>query len=130
MSDDRVQVRNAGDRRQVRAAGRLERVREERWIDNLREVMATPQGRIVMWELLRRAGIYRSVFNTHGSVQSYNVGRQDFGHELMAELLRLGDEPYLLMESEARMLEARENRAIDAQHQRSATSTEGADDDS
>jgi hypothetical protein len=100
--------RNAGDRKEQAQLERLERRRLNRWKQNLGAVMNTPEGRAVMWTLLRRAGVYSSVFNTHGGVLNYNVGRQDYGHELIAEILKLGDEPYLAMEREGRAADARD----------------------
>lgn len=87
---------------------RLERRRERRWQQQLGEVLETPAGRAVLWALIGRAGVFRSAFNTHGGLQSYNLGRQDFGHELIAEILKLGNEPYLAMEREGRDADARD----------------------
>lgn len=112
--------RNAADPKEQAALERLERRREKRWLANLGTVMSTPEGRAVVWELLGRAGVFRSIFNTHGGIINYNAGRQDFGHELIAELLKLGHEPYLAMEREGRDATARDQ--IEAQsHQKESS---------
>ncbi len=103
MSDQRRPlVKNAADPRQVAHAERKERRREERVRVAIRNVLAMPAGRLLLWELLGRAGVYQSVFDASGSRTFYNAGRQDFGHELLALLVDADQEGYLEMEREAR----------------------------
>lgn len=105
---------NASDPRQVRAGERIERRREQRWEDSLRATMATPQGRAFVWALIRRAGVFESPFHQHGGIQSHNIGRADVGRMVMGEVLRFAPEDYLLMETEARRIDALEDRAAEA----------------
>ena len=51
------QVRNAADPRQVKGAGRRQREREEQLRASVAAVMSLEAGRLVMWELLERAGV-------------------------------------------------------------------------
>jgi hypothetical protein len=115
-------VGNAADPRQVRRAGRIERDRQLALLASLKAVIATGAGRLVMWDLLSRAGMFRSVWDQSGSKVYYNAGRQDFGHELLDLLLQADPALYLQMEREARELEAREDRETQA-----LNSTEGSD---
>lgn len=113
---DRAEVRNAADPRQVkRAARKQERLEQERKA-RLHAVMSTVDGRAVMWDLLGKAGVYRSVFNPSGSQMYYLAGRQDFGHELLDELVTLSEDLYILMETEARARARREALETDAAH--------------
>lgn len=112
--------RNAGDRKEQAQLERLTRRRERRWIADLGATMATPEGRAVVWGLIERAGVFRSAFNPHGSVASYNLGRQDFGHEMIAEILKLGNEPYLAMEREGRDAAARDLAEAESHQQESS----------
>jgi hypothetical protein len=90
-------VRNAADPRQVRFAERLE-------------------GRVVMATLIRRAGVYKSIWHPSSEIH-YNAGRQDYGHELMADLVRLsGEETYQLMEREEWAWTKHQQATIDAAH--------------
>lgn len=120
MGPDRAEVRNAGDPKQVRDAGRRAKRRQQRFDDALREVMASPAGRLVFGEhefgFVARAGVYRSVFHPSGSQTSYNAGRQDFGHEIVAELLRVDEAAYELMEREARAVAKRDAQETEAAH--------------
>jgi hypothetical protein len=120
VPEPRAQVRNAGDAKQVQHAARVEKRRAELFGGALRSVMSSPAGRLVFWELLRRAGVYRSIWDNSARIH-YNAGRQDFGHEIMAELLASGEDLYLVMETEARALVRRENAETEAVH---ATATE------
>jgi len=119
-------TRNAADPSQRKFAERLERRRLEDRQRYLLASLATVEGRAVRWGDIGNAGVYRSAFNTHGGVQSYNLGRQDFGHELIAEILALpgGSDLYLQMEQEGRAREAREDAAVEASHTRRAQEEE------
>lgn len=125
--DRMPEVRNAGDRRQVQDAERRLRRRRGRWLAALRAVLATPEGRLVFGErdhgLLAKAGVYRSIWAPNAQIH-YNAGRQDYGHELMAELLRADERAYLLMEQEARAIAAGDERETEAAHTAPAGETE------
>ena len=119
MSNGRSLVRNAADPDQVKHAARKERQREQRVGEDVRAVMGTLQGRRLMWELLSRAGIYRSVWDNSARIH-YNAGRQDFGHELLGLLTEHDDEGYLLMEREARAVARNDGLEAAAVQTRSA----------
>jgi hypothetical protein len=104
---------NAADPSQVRHAARIEKKRTARQLAALKAVMATPEGRMVMWNLLERAGIYRSIWHPSAQIH-YNSGRQDFGHELLAMLTDADEEAYLTMEREMRTLARRESNESEA----------------
>jgi hypothetical protein len=100
---------NAADPRHVDFAGRKERRREELFRQALGLVLSTPEGRVVLWTLLERAGVFRSVWDPSAKIH-YNAGRQDYGHELLALLVDTNEESYLLMEREARQRARRDTR--------------------
>ena len=120
--------RNAANPREVKAAGRLDRRRDQRWEDYVHGVMATPIGRAFVWSVIARAGVFGSPFDMHGGRQSYNIGRGDFGRELLAEVTRLEPDAYLLMEAEARALAVLEAKQI-AAHQTATATEEDRDND-
>jgi hypothetical protein len=109
-------VRNAADPRQVRLGEQIDRRRRERFERSLASVLSTAEGRVVLAALVRRAGVYQSPFNQHGGIQSFNIGRQDYGHELMADLIRVSPEAWQLLEREAWDWEKSIERDIDAGH--------------
>src|SRR5262245_38935415 len=114
-------VKNAADPQQVKRADRKERRTEEIRLAAYATVMASPEGRFVMWDLLGMAGVFRSVY-AGGDLTAYNAGRQDFGHELMAMLLRVDEPCYEAMEREARFRARRDATENEAAH--TATDTD------
>lgn len=92
---------NAADPQQVKYAARKEAQRAARFLDALRSVLRMPEGRIVCWELLARAGVFRSIWDPSARIH-YNAGKQDYGHELLGVLLEADEVLYVLMEREAR----------------------------
>lgn len=107
-------VKNAGSERQVRRAARTEAERDERFRDGLLGVMSSARGRAFVWGLLEEAGVYRSVWADHGQLMARNVGKQDYGHWLLAELLDVDENLYQLMEREGRAFKRREDKETDA----------------
>ena len=123
MTDARVaQVLNAADRDQVRRAGRKDRDRAARVATDAAAVLASTHGRRFCWDLLERAGVYRSIWDPTARIH-YNAGRQDFGHELMALLVSAQPDLYLLMEQEARARQKRDDAETDAAHTAPASAT-------
>lgn len=108
-------VRNAADSSQVRRAERKEKDAAARQLDQLRAVMSTEVGRAVMWDLLERAGVYRSIWHPSAEIH-YRAGRQDFGHELQALILQADEDLYDLMAREARARAKRADNETDAAH--------------
>lgn len=107
---DRPLVRNAGSEKQVRRAARHERELEDRLLTNLAAVLTTLPGRALMWELLREARVYGSVWADHGQRMAFNVGQQDFGHMLLAKCLEADERLTELMEREGRAWQRREDQ--------------------
>ena len=122
-----AEVRNAADPRQVRRAERKERSTESRRLAAYRATLGTPEGRFVFWDLLTKARIYESIFHPSGSSLYYNTGRQDFGHELIADLLRADEDGYVLMEREQRARAKSDASETEAAHTPRAEDQGGVD---
>lgn len=124
MPEPRAEVRNAADPEQVKRADRRSKRKDSIRRDMFAAVMATTEGRFVMWELIVAAGVYRSIWDNSARIH-YNAGRQDFGHELLATLLDADERSYLAMESEARARARKDAVEVEAGHTASATEGEG-----
>lgn len=124
---ERALVRNAADPKQVRLAERMEKAREERFQSSLAAVMNTVEGRVVLAALIRRAGVYKSIWSRDSAIH-YNAGRQDYGHELMADLVRLDEERFQLMEREEWAFIKKMNATIDAAHTKRTNEQETNDE--
>ena len=109
---DRPLVKNAADERQVKRAGQKEQDRRKLELDDLRWVLSERSGRRHVWRQM--ADIYRSSFNTNGSIVFFNEGRRDGQLKLLADVMEASPELYLLMQQEAQDDERREARAQDA----------------
>ncbi len=89
--------------------------------------MNTPSGRLVFWELIRTCGTYASVWEASAKIH-YNAGRQDVGHEILADLIAVDPNLYQLMEREMRTLQAKEQAEIEALHAPSAKEHDNGED--
>lgn len=113
-------VRNAADPRQVRFAEEFERRRAERFDSALAEVMNTVAGRTVFAALIRRAGVLRSIWHPSSEIH-FNAGQQSFGLEMMADIVRVTEDLYQLMEREEWAWAKKEQATIEAAHTRRST---------
>jgi hypothetical protein len=82
--------------------GAREQRRKE--LDDIKWLMAHPQGRRVVTRLLEEAGVNRTSFNHSGSVMAFSEGKRHIGLFLTAELLQAAPEGYfkLLKEYQAK----------------------------
>ena len=63
------------------------RERRRKELEDLRWLLAHPQGRRILMRLLDEAGVYRSSFNHSGSVMAFSEGKRHIGLFLTAELM-------------------------------------------
>lgn len=76
-----------------RKTKRLQRQDEEA----LLAVLATPDGRRVLWAELGEAGVFRATFSTDPIAMAYNEGRRSRGLEMLDRILDLAPHRYLEM---------------------------------
>lgn len=98
---DPVLVQNAADAEQVERGARLQARRRAQARADLRAVLATAEGRRVLWRLLEHCGVFESIWHPSAEIH-YRAGRQDVGHWLMAEISEADDEALMRMFQEAR----------------------------
>lgn len=70
----------------------LEKRRKE--LEDLKWLMAHPQGRRIAARILDQAGVNRSSFNHSGSLMAFNEGRRDIGLWFTGEVLEAAPEGY------------------------------------
>lgn len=73
--------------------------------DDLRFVMATPQGRRVLWRVLCNTGMRRSSY-TGNSETYFREGERNVGLRLQQDIERIAFDEFLLMLKEARSHES------------------------
>lgn len=63
-------------------------------LEDLKWLMAHPQGRRIAARILDQAGVNRSSFNHSGSLMAFNEGKRDIGLWFTAEMLEAAPEGY------------------------------------
>lgn len=124
MPTHRPEVINAASRKQVEAAQAREQQRTDRLQNHYRAVMATVDGRAVLWDIISRAGIFETPWHQHSMEIFRSIGRNDYGRELMADIIELDEGLYIQMEVEARTQARIDRDATDAAHVKPATTQE------
>lgn len=103
MSDEREElegtalVRNAADAGQVRAARKKESQALRRERDQMRAVLATDAGRAVLWRLLDHCSAFETALGATDAITNFNIGRQDVGHFLYAQITEANPEAFIAM---------------------------------
>lgn len=121
-------TRNAADPRAVRDADRLERTRDDRFKQALSKVMNTPEGRTVMGELLRSAGVKKSVLARDVTIH-HLAAVQNFGLEWEAKLWAIDDGvSFQLMEREHHQWVKTFESSVQAVHTKRAGEQENNDE--
>jgi hypothetical protein len=97
-TDLRSQERDAESEELVANEKRRKELEDIKWL------MAHPQGRRVVTRLLEEAGVNRTSFNHSGSVMAFSEGKRHIGLFLTGELLQAAPEGYfkLLKEYQAK----------------------------
>jgi hypothetical protein len=94
-------VKNAADPKQVKRSKKQAALADQQKRLDLESILKLPQGRRVMWRLLAKAGMFRSVWESNAKIH-YNAGRQDYGFWLWAEIEKSNPDYMLLMMKENR----------------------------
>lgn len=90
---------DAGDRVSVKEKEKSAKAREAKRLNGLREIMASSNGRLWMWQFLSSCGLFSVVFNGN-SRDYFNLGARSAGMPVMAEIQKNCLEEYILMAKE------------------------------
>lgn len=93
ITNDPTDLKRLEREAEAEEAGARERRRKE--LDDLRWLLGHPQGRRIVSRLLEQAGVFRSSFNTSGSVMAFNEGRRDMGLFITGELIEASADGYM-----------------------------------
>lgn len=85
MSDEAL-VGNAADETQVANAKKTEKRKRDRELDDVRAVLATKEGRRLLWRVMVHCSAFDSVFHENPLRMAHGSGKQDVGHFVMAEI--------------------------------------------
>lgn len=90
-----------GNDQEQEAADLEQRLAREREVNDLKSVMATPNGRRFVWRLLEKTGLYKSSM-TGNSQTFFLEGQRNIGLYLLAQINDHCLEEYVLMLGENR----------------------------
>jgi hypothetical protein len=101
-------VANAADVRQVKHARRKEDKRSEREVAEMRTVLASVEGRGVLWRLLASLGYGRTLADLPTDRIPVAAGQQDAMWRVLALIVEADEESLIKMMRESRAFDQRE----------------------
>lgn len=115
-------VRNAADPKQVKHAGRKEKDARARALNDLRQVLAIPEGRRTIWRLMEWTQYLENPTHARGDMTHQNIGRADVGRFILSEIMEADDNVFFTMMQEARARKRSDQVEADAVRTASADS--------
>jgi hypothetical protein len=79
-------VTNAADRGQVKKAAKTEKARHKDYIEDLQNLLATGNGRRVLWNILSFCNVYDDLMGETPEQTAYTVGRRDVGIKIIKDI--------------------------------------------
>lgn len=92
-------VKNAADESQVKAATVKEKLGRDRELNDWRAILATPEGRRVIWRVLERAMLFKTIWEPSARIH-FNAGLQDMGLFVLAEIMAADPSIFITMMTE------------------------------
>lgn len=77
-------------------------LKQQRDIEDLKWLLAHPQGRRIAWQWMGDAGVFRSTFNQSGSVMAFNEGQRAQGLKLLTSIMAHAPDAFTKMQKEAK----------------------------
>jgi hypothetical protein len=93
----RALVKNAADKGQVRAARKAARANAQQVAKDWVAVMETPEGKRIAWRLIGICRTFQTVYDMDSHRTAYFAGKQDVGHQLLAEIMAAHPKAFLQM---------------------------------
>lgn len=90
---------DSGDRLSVAEKAKRAKLRDEKRLNGLRQIMATPEGRVWMWDLLSSCGLFSVTFNGN-SKDYFLLGMRNACMPVFAEIQKHCMSEYLAMVKE------------------------------
>ena len=87
-----------------------EKLEREVFLNDVRHVLSSVQGRRFVWRILDMAGVYRSSF-TGNSSTFFNEGARNIGLRVLSDVMDAKPEAFLLMQQEDKKRKERKANA-------------------
>jgi cation transport regulator ChaC len=81
---------------------RRDELKQQREIEDLKWLLAHPQGRRIAWRWMGEAGVFRGTFNQSGSVMAFNEGKRAQGLALLMQIMAHAPDAFTKMQKEAK----------------------------
>jgi hypothetical protein len=94
------QYEDAGDRLSVKDKEKRAKSRDERKLDGLKQIMASPNGRLWMWDFLSSCGLFSVVFNGN-SKDYFNLGQRNAAMPTFSDIQKHCMNDYMTMVKES-----------------------------
>jgi hypothetical protein len=91
---------DAGNRRHVERRSKASKLRQRRLAEAFRWLMADARGRLLMWERLGEAGVFRISMERTPELTAFREGRRDMGLRDLNLIMKLCPEQYARMTAE------------------------------
>ncbi len=91
---------DAGNRRHVERRVKARKMRQRRLAEAFKWLMADARGRLLMWERLGEAGVFRSSMAPTPELTAFREGRRDMGLRDLGTIMRLCPAEYARMSAE------------------------------
>jgi hypothetical protein len=92
---------DTGNQRHVQRKARDSKLRERRLAEAFKWLMGDARGRLLMWQRLADAGVFRSSMAASPELTAFKEGRRDIGLKDLALIMRLCPDHYTRMAAEA-----------------------------
>ena len=92
---------DAGNQRHVERRRKAGKLRERRLAEAFRWLMGDARGRLLMWERLAEAGVFRCSMASSPELTAFREGRRDMGLRDLGLIMRLCSEQYTRIAAEA-----------------------------
>lgn len=100
MAEQETIERDVGDARQVSEDAKRAKVREARRMNALKMIMASPDGRVWMWDFLGKCGLFRVSFTGNGNRDAFDNGMKNAGMPVFVDIQKHCMDDYLKMMKE------------------------------
>lgn len=100
-TDDEGPKYDVSNPEHVRDKAKLAKAREERRLNGLRQIMASADGRLFMWDFLSRCGLFAVNFSGHANRDAFDSGMRNAAMPIFADIQRSLMPEYLTMVKEA-----------------------------
>jgi hypothetical protein len=92
---------DTGNQRHVQRKAKASKVRERQLEDAFKWLMGDARGRLLMWERLGEAGVFRSSMAASPELTAFKEGQRDLGLKDLAQTMRLCPTEFTRMQAEA-----------------------------